>query len=1026
MKSQKGLAQRIFLDQDCDQTDKEFEILLGDDENQKFLELLTKYREDRKSSNDYFFFIANILNFIKRNAKQDDVIIYAGAGMIPSQYKKVKFLNSKGIVVGFDSRQIEKLLQKSRSSFSNTFLTKYANELSIENLYLIFSKNKELVNKMVFTSEFLLKLQRNFIFYFIEFSHFLKNGISVSNEKFTFSNQPLKSNVSYLLDYQSNESNEKSIADQKRKAENLSKKRQNFMKHLQDVNDRAHFLISKNRSLFSQTNEVENDDDVEEDDYSGEDDDYGGEDDEYSGEENDDDVEEEDEDDMYDRAEKQLDSIEEVISQLEIQKQNPLILHKKGQIWQDDKILKFGFLIKYCSSSAYRRLFVLLGEKIPPPSTIESHFRIDIKNREIILTNPNQITEILDKYWENNYDTILNYLKEFNSYFDKNENIDDFKINVCVGCDAASLTSFLSKKRSNKSKRKKHDITSKVSKEKVDSKSKLKQKKEQIKKTRKKINEIKKMINARKKALFNSLVNGTFEAQFIQIRNQNLLAENDSPNFITYLLQPLIWHLPIIVIKLSKSESGSIKLNDANDINIIFKIINSHKHFTAKYFAADGTKSLDELHRSAFDKYKSLIPDLISNKITIDQFIQKVEQIIFVFPILDMLHSEKTGRDKISDHQIKLGENVEIINKENIENNLDLPFEVLNDKTDIGRMNDHYAINLFTFENTEKLYSKKLYASGLYFFVYSIILEIFRNPFIHIISRSEISKLVLYLLILIYNGINKLPSNTSIQKSSKKYVWFGTYDTIISLINTMLAICIGFKSFKTYFCLGMERYSSHPDEQFFGRYRDKFIGFNTLQNAFRYAVRASLALDFENDLNVNFTIPKRENFGGVHLNFKGSNGKIFDIYPIFQNDFVLDIRDFAFDLYKTGTGKRQKLKEVSIFTINQLYSFFNKFQSSKNHIISETKGISIVPRIIKASKHQHIKKSFFEEYDNDMKKLEKNSISSLYKGFGVEDEYRERSSDNESSENHFSSYDYDEDSNNGKKNRRHHAYGKRH
>ena len=65
----------------------------------------------------------------------------------------------------------------------------------------------------------------------------------------------------------------------------------------------------------------------------------------------------------------------------------------------------------------------------------------------------------------------------------------------------------------------------------------------------------------------------------------------------------------------------------------------------------------------------------------------------------------------------------------------------------------------------------------------------------------------------------------------------------------------------------MERYSLHPEEEFFGRYRDQFIRFNTILNALNYAVRASLSLGFEHDLNVTFLIPKKENFLVVRLNF---------------------------------------------------------------------------------------------------------------------------------------------------------------
>lgn len=39
-------------------------------------------------------------------------------------------------------------------------------------------------------------------------------------------------------------------------------------------------------------------------------------------------------------------------------------------------------------------------------------------------------------------------------------------------------------------------------------------------------------------------------------------------------------------------------------------------------------------------------------------------------------------------------------------------------------------------------------------------------------------------------------------------------------------------------------------------------------NAFRFAVRSSLAQDFQNCLGVSFQNPKKENVSGAHLSFK--------------------------------------------------------------------------------------------------------------------------------------------------------------
>ena len=89
----------------------------------------------------------------------------------------------------------------------------------------------------------------------------------------------------------------------------------------------------------------------------------------------------------------------------------------------------------------------------------------------------------------------------------------------------------------------------------------------------------------------------------------------------------------------------------------------------------------------------------------------------------------------------------------------------------------------------------------------------------------------------------------------------------MKLINTIVGIGIILDDPFASFELGLERISSRPEEQFFGRYRTHFFGNYSPKSAFRYAVRTSMALDFEKDLCISFSIPKRENYAGAHLDF---------------------------------------------------------------------------------------------------------------------------------------------------------------
>ena len=59
-----------------------------------------------------------------------------------------------------------------------------------------------------------------------------------------------------------------------------------------------------------------------------------------------------------------------------------LLNHKRHHSWENSKILEFSFLIKYCSSAAYMRIYNMFNKKLPSPSTVDSHFRKQIIERE--------------------------------------------------------------------------------------------------------------------------------------------------------------------------------------------------------------------------------------------------------------------------------------------------------------------------------------------------------------------------------------------------------------------------------------------------------------------------------------------------------------------------------------------------------------------------------------------------------------------------------------------------------------------
>lgn len=126
-----------------------------------------------------------------------------------------------------------------------------------------------------------------------------------------------------------------------------------------------------------------------------------------------------------------------------------ILNHKKYESWKNKETLESAFLLKYCSSSCYYRLYVFLNKKIPSLTTIESSLSKELSEREKVLSDANSVNILLNRYYDDIKNELNDYLSTFTSKFKSKIKFDKYKIQICLGCDAASFTSFIKDKQSN-------------------------------------------------------------------------------------------------------------------------------------------------------------------------------------------------------------------------------------------------------------------------------------------------------------------------------------------------------------------------------------------------------------------------------------------------------------------------------------------------------------------------------------------------------------------------------------------------
>ncbi|KAK8845208.1 hypothetical protein M9Y10_021392 [Tritrichomonas musculus] len=146
----------------------------------------------------------------------------------------------------------------------------------------------------------------------------------------------------------------------------------------------------------------------------------------------------------------------------------------------------------------------------------------------------------------------------------------------------------------------------------------------------------------------------------------------------------------------------------------------------------------------------------------------------------------------------------------------------------------------------------------------------------------------------------------------------------------------------TYY-LGLERLSSHCVEQYFGQYRNHYLGKYQIKNAFRFAVKAAISIEFQSNVGVDFTIYCRDNYGGTHLHYqlngKEEDDKSITIYS--QNE----IKEMALDVIQNATKQDMHYASNTKNFILEIQKFLSLYPSPKEKNVSASKGANILPNI---------------------------------------------------------------------------------
>lgn len=485
---------------------KNMEILLDNNEKKQFNAICSHFQQLKYITYEtYYSLIDSLAHFSIEGKNKWNINRSTLSGIIKS-FLCFEYEDQTGTIILINIDQIELLIQKSRYTFINSFLKKYTFVLSIEELTKIFGRKTKQLNKMLALKNIMFKLGYKYEFYFLKDATF-------EYDKFLFKifnpyqDEKIPNNSKYLDSWR----NDIPIQNIHKKWKEYLIQFNNLMQMMKDKFDQKNIiycyddidlnklsdydtckfsfmLLNKMKELMhiailenlNRKNEFVNDIIQK----------------------------------FCDKDTKKIEIYKNIIESI--------LNHEKYKSWNNSYAFKFSFLIKYCSSSAYYRLYEMLGEKLPPPMTVQSHFKKQIVDRENILVNAYSVNQLLNQYHIDVKDKINDLLIEYNKAFKTNLTYDTFKIHVCLSSDAASLTPFTNQQKDSKLK----DSTKENH------------------------------YNDEKAKIFENLVNGGLDKDEDFRRSMEIretIPDQKVHHFFTMILQPFIWNFPLTVVHLSKS-----------------------------------------------------------------------------------------------------------------------------------------------------------------------------------------------------------------------------------------------------------------------------------------------------------------------------------------------------------------------------------------------------------------------------------------------------------------------------------------
>lgn len=292
-----------------------------------------------------------------------------------------------------------------------------------------------------------------------------------------------------------------------------------------------------------------------------------------------------------------------------------------------------------------------------------------------------------------------------------------------------------------------------------------------------------------------------------------------------FQLIPLKSGLSPFVIHLMPAKHGSCTQEVKTRITKIADICSVY-NVQIRFFSVDGDNGYNEMFKNFFQEH---IQNLVTRHYDFFSIVETVaiacaEKSIYI-PVTDLLHFVKNARSRFIDHRIIVSTDnqASYTNYDDVIKILDLGLPIT-DTSQLGRMRDHYPIELFRFINVSKLLEANHIFDAFYFFTNSLLLSIIRAPFYELSFRVRLLEITWHIFHHIYLQLTNLDvsrSGFSLRKRYHQGTEFVTYSeelTIIRILCSIIGYGVAFTSYSD--DLRTDALGTHPLENRIGQSRN--------------------------------------------------------------------------------------------------------------------------------------------------------------------------------------------------------------